>query len=755
MRNCVRWWKCVLASLVAAAIMGGASMTTSAQDPSAQPLVQFADLSYVGAFRLPRAAANGDDFSLGGKPFAFNPANSTLYVGSKSGRIAEVAIPQLVNTTNINGMVFGSYVQGFADPVEGNIWQVAPEGAFIEGLLVQDSAIYGAAAIYYDANNNQRVSHYMRSTSLTTPSFSGMKTVWQSDRTGFVSGFMSAVPPEWQDKLGGRAITGQCCTPIAWKTSWGPSAFAFDPADIGSTSPVAATPLLYYSNEHPTLGQWSATGTAYGATTRVNGVAIIAGTRTVLFFGSTGHGPPCYGNGTNIQSLHGTASPDGTLWCYDPASTDKGSHAFPYRYQIWAYDLNELAAVKEGRKRPWEVMPYGVWPFDLPVAEPHARIGGIAYDAGRQLLYISQMFADTDTFAGRALVHALRINGAPVTNTTPTAPDGPTPSGSGTVKSVTLTSDRPSPQLPGTTIAWTATPSGGITPYQYKWFVYNGSTWSSGTWTASNTFNWTPTVANQYYRVAVWIRSYGAILDQPEASRELWYTISGTTATAAVAPATPAPAPSTPIARTTAVSLKSNLASPQAPNTSIVWTATPAGGVSPHQYQWWIFNGSWSAATSWTTSNTFVWQPTTANTNYRVAVWVRSAGSTGGSETSVEKYFPIAGTTAAAPPPPPAATPTPRATGVVLTANLPQPQIVNTTITWTAAVTGGTAPHQYQWWTYNGSSWASTPWTSSSTFAWRPTTASSGARVAVWVRSAGSTAVYETTAEKYFPIRAQ
>jgi hypothetical protein len=747
-QNCVRRAKCVGALLVAIAIIGGASIETIAQDPSSQPLVQFTDLSYVGAFRLPRAATNGDDFSLGGKPFAFNPANSSLFVGSKAGRIAEVAIPQVVNTTNVSGMVFGSYLQGFADPVEGNIWQVAPEGAFIEGILVQDGAIYGAAAIYYDANNNQRVSHYMRSTSLTTPSFSGMKTLWQTDRTGFVSGFMSAVPAEWQDRLGGRAITGQCCTPIAWKTSWGPSAFAFDPADIGSTNPVQATPLLYYSNEHPTLGQWSATGSAYGATTRVNGVAIISGTRTVLFFGSTGHGPACYGNGTNIQSLHGSPSPDGTIWCYDPASTDKGSHAYPYRYQIWAYDLNELVAVREGRKQPWDVLPYGVWPFDLPVAEPHARIGGIAYDAGRQLLYISQMFADTDTFAGRALVHALKINGAPVTNTTPTAPDGPTPSGSGTVRSVALTANRTSPQPPGT-IAWTATPSGGITPYEYRWFVHNGTAWSSSSWTSSNTFNWTPTVANQYYRVAVWIRSYGAIDDQPEASRELWYTISGTTGAAPLATTT-----SSPITRTTAVSLRSNLASPQAPNTSIVWTATPAGGVAPHQYQWWLFNGSWTAATSWTTSNTFTWRPTTAGTNYRVAVWVRSAGSTGRSETSVEKYFAIAGPTVAAPP---AATTTqaPRATGVVISSNLIQPQLVNTTIIWTAAVTGGVAPYQYQWWTYNGSSWTSTPWTSSNTFAWRPTTASSASRVAVWVRSAGNTGYHETSTEKFFPIRAQ
>ncbi len=200
------------------------------------------------------------------------------------------------------------------------------------------------------------------------------------------------------------------------------------------------------------------------------------------------------------------------------------------------------------------------------------------------------------------------------------------------------------------------------------------------------------------------------------------------------------------------MSLSANLPAPQLPNTSITWTATPAGGVAPHQYQWWIYNGAWTAATSWTASNTFAWRPTTANANYRIAVWVRSAGSTGSYETTAEKYFAIASTAATTAPPPPAPT-APRATGVTLTSNLTAPQLVNTSITWTAAVTGGVAPYQYQWWTYNGLTWTSTPWTTSNTFVWRPTRASSTSRVAVWVRSAGNAGNHEAAVERYFAIR--
>ena len=94
---------------------------------------------------------------------------------------------------------------------------------------------------------------------------------------------------------------------------------------------------------------------------------------------------------------------------YDPTSNSKGSHAFPYRSQIWAYDLNDLAAVKAGTKKPWEVVPYGVWPLTLPTPEPTMRLGGVGYDAERQLIYVSQLGADPDGYSSRPVMHAFRV----------------------------------------------------------------------------------------------------------------------------------------------------------------------------------------------------------------------------------------------------------------------------------------------------------------------------------------------------------
>jgi hypothetical protein len=74
--------------------------------------------------------------------------------------------------------------------------------------------------------------------------------------------------------------------------------------------------------------------------------------------------------------------------------------------------------------------------------------------------------------------------------------------------------------------------------------------------------------------------------------------------------------------------LTANRTAPQPPGTTITWTATSGGGVGPHQYKWWVYDGvSWAIAQDWSTASTFAWTPAVANANYLVAFWVKSAGN--------------------------------------------------------------------------------------------------------------------------------
>jgi hypothetical protein len=394
----------------------------SSGDPTTWPLVQPSNLVYQGAFRLPSSSNNGA-FDFGGSPMTFNPANNSLFVGNYYGQLAEVTIPSPVDSAVVSVLPFAGYLQGFADPTEGHLQSASNDpsnGAGLSGLLAYGGNLYGTAAVYYDANNTQTVSHYRHSLSLSTTSFSGFSAVWQPTTadvangvpalaSGYASGYLAAVPTAWQSLLGGPAISGQWGLPIINRESYGPDAIVWDPSQLGSQNGKS---LLYYTNPHQTLGAWANASPMWGGTATNGGVVLVDRTRTALFFGRNGLGTFCYGPGTGDPAVAGTLAPGGggELWCYDPTSSDKGQHAYPYVYQVWAYDLNDLAAVKSGSKQPWQVMPYATWTLNLPTSDASMKgLGGVGYDPTNQLVYVSQLRADPDGYADRAVIHVFKI----------------------------------------------------------------------------------------------------------------------------------------------------------------------------------------------------------------------------------------------------------------------------------------------------------------------------------------------------------
>jgi hypothetical protein len=332
-----------------------------------------------------------------------------MFVSTLGGEVAEVSIPELVKSDRIAELHFAEYLQSFADPSEGRMSELGDRGVKLAGLLVHGQRLFGTAVIYYDAEHAQTVSHFSRSLSLIEKSASAMQRVGDGRQAGFVAGYMAPVPAEWQSLLGGVALTGQCCLPIITRTSLGPSALIWDPSEVARGKAGKAISLVYYPADHATLGAWRGSSATYGGTTTIGGVAVINGTRTALFIGANGIGPFCYGTGTSDKGIADRRIVDGEEYCYDPVNPYKGQHAYPYRYQMWAYDVNDWVSVATGKRDPWEVVPYAVWPFELPFPERTTRIGGVAFDATRRLLYIAQLKADQDGYAYRPIVHAYYI----------------------------------------------------------------------------------------------------------------------------------------------------------------------------------------------------------------------------------------------------------------------------------------------------------------------------------------------------------
>src|SRR5947209_7818650 len=174
-------------------------------------------------------------------------------------------------------------------------------------------------------------------------------------------------------------------------------------------------------------------------------------------------------------------------------------------------------------------------------------------------------------------------------------------------------------------MTFTASVSGGTAPYQYKWWLWNGTAWNIvQDWSGSATFVWTPTVANPNYQVIAWVRSAGNTVDKFESYKQLAFAIN---------PSAPA----------TLTGITTDKPAPQGPGVTITFTASACAAIFRSQYKWWLWNGTaWSIVQDWSASATFVWRPTTPNAAYQVIAWVRSAGNTADMfESYTQLAFPI------------------------------------------------------------------------------------------------------------------
>jgi hypothetical protein len=385
-------------------VLGAAAFVNSpalAQSSSA-PLLYKQNLTYVGAFRVPDGGDDTSTLNFGGRALSYNAANNSLFITGHDHHqtSAEISIPALVNSSNLSDLNTATYLQTHRDATEGRLSQVNPSddnGQKVGGHLVYGGKLYVTGYSTYDGAGTQSGSHFVRPVSLST---SGQ--VQGPYRVGsdahYTSAYMALVPPEWQAALGGPALSGNCCQSIIGNHSRGPAVSVFNPSDVGQTSSISATRLVHYTSDNG-LGPGVSTQNPYfNLTTRVEGVVLPNGTRSVLFFGSHGIGPYCYGEGDA---------------CGDPTKSEKGTHAYPYVFQVWAYDANDLAEVKSGTKQPHEVQPYDVWTFNLPFEKNDGHLlGGATFDPSTGRIYVSQPRAD----AKLPVIYAFEINTGPRPN---------------------------------------------------------------------------------------------------------------------------------------------------------------------------------------------------------------------------------------------------------------------------------------------------------------------------------------------------
>lgn len=385
-----------------------------AQNAGDEPLIDAASLVYEGGFRLPAGADTQSSYDYGGSALAYVPAHDSLLIVGHDWfqKVSEIGIPSPGRGASLDALPTAPVKQALTDLLGPHLHEIGPGTAKIGGLLPIGDQLVVSDYLYYDGAAEQTSSHFVVPLDFHgAPAPRGPFRVTNAlGRAGFVSGAMTAIPSEWQAALGGPYITGQCCIGIVARTSLGPSATAFDPAGFSTGASVKGVTLLGYPLDRPTLGAWDSNSTKFNGTTSMGGVVFPPGTRTLLFIGRQGTGPFCYGAGTGDRTLAGKPVPgEGDHYCYDPAYSSKGTHGFPYVHQVWAYDADELAKVKAGKKDPWAVLPYAVWTLDLPFQTAGRQLGGIAYDPVKRRLFVVDAGVETANYANRPIIHVFSV----------------------------------------------------------------------------------------------------------------------------------------------------------------------------------------------------------------------------------------------------------------------------------------------------------------------------------------------------------
>jgi PKD repeat protein len=384
--------------------LAGTDNTTATVSVSSVPLLHENNLQYVGAFRLPSGPIGSSTFDYGGTALAFNPSNNSLFLVGHDWdqEVAEVAIPSnVVNSTRVTDLPTAAVLQPFVN-VLGEVPNMTLTNTVkIGGLMVDNGQLIGTAYEYYDGLENAVESHFrVDSLDLASAQVEGLFQVG-SYGGGAVGGWMAPIPSEWQAALGAPYVTGQGAIPVIGRTSSGPAVFGFDPSQLG-TGITPVTPYVYYPLTNP-LANIVTNNPLFNGNTEIKGMAFVPGTRTILFFGDNGTNSVGYGEAADFN---------------DGYRTGKGWHSQngDYAYEVWAYNVEDLIAAKNGQIQPWQVKPYETWNFDLPTFDGGKHIGGVAFDPATMRLYVSQQGGDTTDGGYMPLIQvfqlALNLQGA-------------------------------------------------------------------------------------------------------------------------------------------------------------------------------------------------------------------------------------------------------------------------------------------------------------------------------------------------------
>jgi hypothetical protein len=413
-------------------------------DATTQSLIQASDISFVGKFGVNNSGSGCSTFQYGGYGLSFYKDTSdrkTLFLSANAqqgdcagqiqvptdGALRSASTPYasltiattlqspVVYTIDSNGQ--NRFGDAGLDPNNGN-------PVYTQGFYVHNGRLIVTAQNSYSFDQSVSVG-VKSSTTLAAQNFSTLgyqgfsPAVSANPRAA--SGYTFLVPPEWQGAtlFDAPAVTGNAAWSVISTSSGGPALTTFDPDDVGVVNPIPGKTVLHYQTPTTPLAcptDGACQSDVFNLTSRIFGGGFVPNSRTVFFVEGHGIGPYCYG--TALECGNDTVMSD-----------VKGPHAQPYRYQILAYDANDLLAVKNGTMQTYAPRPYNqaspwvLHEFDGDDPRGH----GAAFDPETGRLYVMGSVGNQP----EVLVYQVTIPASgpdltppTITSVTSTTPDG-------------------------------------------------------------------------------------------------------------------------------------------------------------------------------------------------------------------------------------------------------------------------------------------------------------------------------------------
>ena len=366
-------------------------------------------------------------------------------------QVAELTIPEPVNTRDIAALNSADFIQDFTDVTRGHfreMEEIPKVGMQYLNHPATGPLIHLAWGQHLQPPDS--ASHAWFSPNLEADSFTGTWFIGNQNLYS-VNGYMLDIPQAWADKYtGGKPLaTGRMRD--GGQGGMGPALFAYqpwnedgNPASDGTRLPE--TTLLLYENTYDTLeiertmtgyqhaDEWE--GAAWLTDSSGNGALIFAGTKATgdqYWYGymhPDGPGLVCVDAHVNdfptCRNADGSECPAAEVkGCCDEEQETcvsmRGWWSNRFDAEIIFYDPADLARVAMGEIEPWQPQPYAVLDIDeyLYLSPPEwdrtmlgwgdqrrYRIGDAAFDRENGFLYILELFTDE----AKPVVHVWQVN---------------------------------------------------------------------------------------------------------------------------------------------------------------------------------------------------------------------------------------------------------------------------------------------------------------------------------------------------------